>query len=205
MAGSTARQRARAVQDAVRRFQQQTAGMGVRNAPVRLTFNDDGPGDTRGLDRLFVGLDVTLDGVLAVMGEPAVLRTIREQFRLNFEGEKGRRPWPALAPRTVAERRRLGYGGAHPILVRTGALRQHVLRTPAQTRRVGSGAELRIAPSPSVNGVPKYRVLARGGRTPSGGRIPPRPMVVIDAQGAVRVTSAISRALRARAAANGLR
>lgn len=204
---STLAQQMRAVRQAVARFQQQTANgaSGPRSAPVRLTINDDDPANTRGFDRVFVGLEVTLDGLTTVLSDATVLRAVRDRFADNFARESGRTKWAALAPSTVQQRRRLGYGGAHPILKRTGALERHVLTTPAQTRRTAGGAELRIAPSPSVGGVRKYRVLAKGGTTPTGGRIPSRPMVVIDARGAVKVTSAISRALRARAAANGLR
>jgi hypothetical protein len=205
VAGSSPRDRTRAAERAVRRFQQQTSGRGPRDSPIRLTINDDDPANTRGFDRVFVGLGVTLSGLTSVLGDPAVLRVIRQQFERNFAEERGRTRWAQLAPSTVADRRRRGYGGAHPILVRTGALRRHVLTTPAKTTRQARGAELRIAPSPSVNGVRKYRMLAMGGVTPTGGRVPSRPMVVIDSSGAVRVTSAISRALRARAAANGLR
>lgn len=195
----------REVQRAVQRFQQQTAGRGPTAAPVRLTINDDDPANTRGFDRVFIGLEVTLNGLTTVLSDATVVKAVRDQFDRNFEREGGRTAWAPLAPATAAERRRLGYGARHPILDRTGALRRHVLTTPAQTRRVAGGAELRIQPSPSVGGVRKYRFLAKGGRTPTGGRVPARPMVVIDSSGAVKVTSAISRALRARAAANGLR
>lgn len=41
----------------------------------------------------------------------------------DTEGASGASgPWQPLAPRTVRERERLGYGGSHPILKRTGTL-----------------------------------------------------------------------------------
>lgn len=54
-----------------------------------------------------------------------ITQEIRAGFAENFAGEQtGQgRPWAALRPFTIAERTRLGYGGQHPILVRTGSLR----------------------------------------------------------------------------------
>lgn len=202
MSGSTPAQRGKAISAAVDRFNRtQAPGGGF----VRVSFNDDDAADTRGMDRVFTGLDVTLGSMATVLSSPGVLSVIREQFSRNFKTETGRTKWAGLAPSTVQDRMRRGYGGRHPILVRTGALRTHVLKTPAKTTTTARGAELRIAPSPSVGGVRKYRMLAKGGTTPTGGRVPGRPMVVIDKSGAVKVSSAISRALRLRAAANGIR
>lgn len=202
--GGTLRARVRAYVRALTRFDSQTAGSGPVSAPIRLTINDGDPASTTGFDRVFVSLGVTLGGMTAVLSDAAVLAAIRKAFEQNFDREGGRTSWPALASSTIVERRRKGYG-AGPILQRTGALKRHVLTTPAVTSTTGRGAQLRISPSPSVNGVRKYRILALGGRTPTGGRIPSRPMVVLTPQGSVKVTSAISRALQARAAANGLR
>lgn len=197
--GSTPRQRSAAAKRAVRKFNETTAA-GPGGGFVRVSFNDDDKANTKGFDRVFAGLGVTLGGMATVLSSPDVLAMIRAQFERNFAQEKGRRKWARLAPRTVQERIRRGYGGQHPILERTGALRRHVVSTPAQVTTTGRGATLRIAPGPSVNGVPKYRALAKG-----HGRVPARPMVVLDKSGSVKVSSAISRALRARAAANGLR
>lgn len=202
MTGSTPKQRGKAIGKAVDRFNAtQAPGGGF----VRVSFNDDDKADTRGMDRVFTGLDVTLGSMASVLSSPGILATIRDQFERNFDTETGRRKWAALRPSTVQERVRLGYGGRHPILQRTGALRTHVMRTPAKVSTTARGAELRIAPAPSVGGVRKYRFLAKGGTTPTGGRVPGRPMVVIDKTGATKVSSAISRALRQRAAANGIR
>lgn len=187
------------VRRAVDRFNKATtAGKGGHG--VRLTINDDDAASTTGFDRVFDGLGVTLAGLEVVLGSPPVVDAIREQFARNFDQEGGRSSWAALAPSTVEERQRLGYGGAHPILQRTGALRRHVLAAPARVTRSGTAAELRIRPGDSVGGVPKYLALAMGTH-----RMPGRPMVVIDSSGAVKVTSAISRALRQRAQASGLR
>lgn len=164
---------------------------------VRVTLNDDGPGDRTSVDRLFVGLGATLDAIPSALR--AAVPVIRAAHARNFASESsGYGGWPGLAPRTIRQRERLGFGGAHPILVRTGALRSHVLAAPAVVRKFPGGAELRIAPSPTVSGVPKYRALARG-YAPNN--LPARPMVSLDAKGRTAVTSAISRFLRQRAAA----
>lgn len=54
-----------------------------------------------------------------------VTQAIREGFAENFAGERSGtgRSWAALRPTTVLDRIRHGYGGSHPILVRTGSLR----------------------------------------------------------------------------------
>ena len=166
--------------------------------PIRLLINDDGPGDTRGFDRLFVGLGATLDAFPSVLRDaiPVVRAAHADVFAT--EGAAGRGAWRKLAPRTLDDRRRKGFPPG-PILVRTGALRAHVLNAPATITQGAGVVTLRIAPKPNARGVPKYRALARGGPN-----LPARPMVAIGPRQATKVTSAISRALRQRAAANGL-
>lgn len=56
---------------------------------------------------------------------PAVLATFRQIAADTFATEgasSAAGSWPQLAPRTIAERNRLGYPGPHPILRRTGRL-----------------------------------------------------------------------------------
>lgn len=165
---------------------------------IGVTIRDDSAAMAKGLDRIFDAFGATMDDV------PDVLRsavpTIREAHRAVFssEGSAGRGRWAPLAPRTLAERARLGFGPG-PILVRTGALRAHVLAAPAKVTRRGSTVELRIEPAPVVGGVPKYVYNALGTST-----IPGRPMVALGPAAAAKVTSTISRQLRARARANGL-
>lgn len=54
-----------------------------------------------------------------------VQEAIRASFAANFAAESaGATPWAPLAPRTVADRERLGYPGEHPILVRSGQYRR---------------------------------------------------------------------------------
>lgn len=181
---------------AVSDFKRTTSGAG-NAAAIRVTFNDDNAADTRSMSRLFTGLGATLDNMADVLRTEGA-DAIRKAFGDNFNRQGARGPWPALAPSTIAQRIRLGYG-AGPILQRTGALKRHVTTAPAQVTRTGRGIELRIRPGNVVAGRPKYVPLAMG-----TGRMPARPMVVLTPQAVAQVTGTISRALRARAQANGL-
>jgi hypothetical protein len=82
---------------------------------------------------LTVENELVVDRVLAGMDEraknpspawPAVVKAFQAIVARAFatEGASTGAPWPALAARTQAERRRLGFGPAHPILERTGTL-----------------------------------------------------------------------------------
>lgn len=73
-----------------------------------------------------------------------VHRTLEESFEAEqVDGEA----WAPLAVKTVAERERLGYGGAHPILVRTGSLKRALTESsdPHQSMDIrGSGGDRSI-------------------------------------------------------------
>lgn len=173
------------------------ATSGKTRGGLRLTINDDGPADRRGLDRIFVGLGATIDAFPEALR--AALPAVRSGHARNFATESsGFGGWAPLAPRTIAERVRLGFGPG-PKLVRTGQLRAHVLSAAPVVRRTAGGYELRIRPGDSVGGVPKYAANARG-----TDRIPARPMVSLTPAASRTVTSAISRFLRQRAAAHGI-
>lgn len=167
---------------------------------IRVTIVDDAAETRRGLDRVFDAFDATMDELPAVLRD--ALPAIRAGFAANFatEGAAGSGAWAPLAPRTLRDRARLGFGPG-PILTRTGALQAHVLGAPARITSGGGGVELRIRPDKVVDGVPKYDALAKGYAPNS---LPGRPMVVLGPASANRVASAISRSLRERARAHGL-
>lgn len=169
---------------------------------VQVTIVDDSAQNRRGFDRLFDAFALTIGDIPAVM-QSTLVPAVKAAHGRNFdsEGVAGRGKWAALAPRTLAERQRLGYGPG-PILTRTGALRAHVLGTPAVISRRGSSYELKIKPDRNVDGVPKYNALAMG---LANRNLPGRPMVTIGSAEATRITSAFMRGLRDRARANGLR
>lgn len=180
-----------------------TTGRGaVGHGFLRLTIEDDSAENDRGLDRLFDAMGATLDDMPAIFTDalPSIRAAHREVF--TSEGASGRGQWEGLAQRTREERVQLGYGASGPILVRTGALMAHVLSTVAQITRTGDGWELKIRPEREVDGVPKYDALAKGY---AANNLPGRPMVALGPAAAKRVTSAVQRAFRDRAQANGLR
>lgn len=205
MASDEARRYAK-LRDAVTRFERATRSTSG-GAAVRVTITDDAPGNTRGLDRVFTGLEAVVDAF------PDALRDAVPEIRLahravfSTEGTAGRGRWQPLAASTIADRRRKGYP-PDPILLRSGDLRRHVLEAPAVIRRTRGGWELVIAPERVVAGTgrPYYAIHARGGQAGRGGSatIPARPMVAVGPASAVRITSRISRYLRQVAAMRGL-
>lgn len=104
-------------------------------------------------------------------------RKIADRVRLgiahNFTTESaGGEPWPQLAVRTVAERRRLGFAGAHPIHQRTRQLKMSWTERGHPEHRESWGA---IADTTILT------IVSTDKRTPwlSGDydeHIPPRPM-----------------------------
>jgi hypothetical protein len=169
---------------------------------MRITIRDDSTENAKGLDRMFDAMGATIDDLPDIM--LAAVPTIRQAHAAVFksEGSEGRGAWEGLAERTRLERAALGYNPSSPILKRTGALEQHVLNTPAEVTRTGDSIELRIEPDVEVDGVPKYRALAKGYEA---NNLPGRPMVALGPTWAKRVTSTVQRAFRDRAQANGLR
>lgn len=168
---------------------------------LRVTIVDDSAENARGIDRIFDAFDRTIDEFPDVLRD--VLPLIRAAHRHNFEteGASGRGPWAPLAPRTLRDRRRGGYGPG-PILERGGALKAHVLGADADITTAGDTVTLKIRPDRMVGDVPKYDALAKG-YAPN--RLPGRPMVTVGPADAKIITSGVSRSLRARARANGLR
>lgn len=95
----------------------------------------------------------------------------------DFHEMEGRRfraegpGWAPLAPSTVTERTRAGYGGAHPILRRTDLLANSLNRTGAE------GAVVRVEPDELFVGTndPKARFHQEG-----SSRLPQRLVVQVD-------------------------
>lgn len=199
LAAALARFRAAVQRSASRRRVGGSPALGL----IRVTIRDDSAESAKGIDRLFDALGATINDVPSVLRDPRMIEVIRAAFARNFdsEGSTGRGAWAPLKPRTLAERARLGYGPG-PILTRSGALRAHVLTAEPQILGGAGVVQLRIEPSPVVDGVPKYRALAKG-YAPNN--LVGRPMVAIGPASAARITSSLQRALRERALRNGLR
>ena len=104
--------------------------------------------------------------------------TLRDAFDLNFAAEGP--GWTPLARRTVEERKRLGYGGDHPILEREGNLRNSVTDANDSNHieevvRVKEGViHLHMGSSH-----PEYDLLHYGGPNQYGYWVPGRPMMVV--------------------------
>jgi hypothetical protein len=94
-----------------------------------------------------------------------LLRGVRDAFD---EGDRGF--WQPLADFTVNERSRLGFGPAHPILIRTGEYLAsfHVDDTEANAVAIASDD-------------PRFQTLNFGGVTEDGRPVPPRPVVISEA------------------------
>ncbi len=70
----------------------------------------------------------TLQGRVADMSPvmKSIAAAMHDAVEENFEQE-GRPKWMPLAPATVKQREKLGYGGAHPILQRSGDLAKSIV------------------------------------------------------------------------------
>lgn len=88
-------------------------------APVRITLTLEGE---IVIDRVFAGLEERMTNLAPAW--PAVVQAFQAITSRAFasEGASTGAPWPQLAASTQSERRRRGFGAAHPILQRTGRL-----------------------------------------------------------------------------------
>jgi hypothetical protein len=99
---------------------------------------------------------------------------IRQRFKRNFAEEGYPDKWAQLRPRTVTERRKLGFGPAHPILVRTGDLMRGVTQVGhahniSELKRRGAVLTLTLSSSDE-----RFGRLSGGDETMAA-----RPMVVL--------------------------
>lgn len=99
--------------------------------------------------------------------------------QINTEGARSNSQYRDLAPSTVRQRLRLNYGGAHPILVRTGTLRSYVSQGfKAQVEK--NGRLIRIVLG---NDDPQLNLIANTMHFGSASRnIPPRKVVKLNQQ-----------------------
>lgn len=125
--------------------------------------------------------DAQLSRAVAEMNRPMMEaeKIIREEIAANFasESEAGTK-WAPLAPRTVEDRIRKGYGGEHPILERTGELKSGM-------KGSSDNESAEVGPSEDI---PYAGVQNDGSKD---GKIPARPYLRISAKGEERISDAI--------------
>lgn len=114
----------------------------------------------------------------------------RASARFAAEGDDAVGQWLPLDATTVQIRLALGYGGAHPINVRTRDLLTYIITAAPQTGRVAEGMELTF---PSSGGDPliqeKIRTAQMGKSVPS---TPPRPVVALSEKDSSDLTMLLS-------------
>lgn len=137
-------------------------------------------GDSRDVARRLMGMDRAFqaDRMAAwlVTGVDPLLRqnTDRNFGSESFDGE----PWQSLKPYTVSERERHGFPGEHPINVRTGQMKRHLLDDPPRIAVQTLGATL-WSPGDEGSGTTakKVKIAQMGGTTPEGHHVPARPVL----------------------------
>lgn len=113
---------------------------------------------------------------------PRERRTIGDVIRRgiwrNFQTESwgGGQPWVRLRPRTIQERRELGFAGEHPILKRTGSLRDSIIipTHPLHDEQWGTFAGATVVVIRSED----ERIPTLAGGSPWE-NIPPRPIFLL--------------------------
>lgn len=131
--------------------------------PTRLSFDFYGDQQLdRTLERFELGA-TDASPAFEKIGD-SLARAERRQFK--SEGNYGSAGWAPLAPRTVRERQRLGYGGEHPILVRTGDLRDSLTVRPfgvdvveTQFAVFGSGVDYGLFHQQGGDNLPQRRPI----------------------------------------------
>lgn len=137
------------------------------------------------IDRMLRGIESRATNLEPIW--PAVVKVFRTVVDRAFrsEGSSTGAPWKPLAPRTQADRKRLGFPPAHPILQRTCALRRALT--------IGEGAfvattasSMRYVVSDEAAGYFKYH-QSKQPRT----RLPRRAPVLLTADDATAIVRPI--------------
>lgn len=105
----------------------------------------------------------------------------RASDRFDTEGDTASGRWADLKPFTESTREALGYGGSHPINVRTGQLRAWLTSNMGELRTAGGQTALLEWPSapPMANElIDKLQVAQQGLQNP---KTVARPVVAVDA------------------------
>lgn len=89
-------------------------------------------------------MDAVSDAELATWLGSDVVQIMQERARARFasEGDDASGRWAPLAPSTIEDRLRSGYGGAHPINRRTGELERAITGATGAVEAFGGGTQL---------------------------------------------------------------
>lgn len=127
----------------------------------------------------------SVDLALSPFGLQSFLRTqvdpyirLRAEQRFAMEGDDVTGPWAPLQTSTVAIRESLGFPGPGPINVRTGDLKEYVLRSPAHFAPFGGGAMMSV-PGPPPSGSEAGAAYSTAQMGKSRPHTPPRPVLAL--------------------------
>lgn len=139
-------------------------------------------GDSKYVEKMIDHLDQKLGpqgltSFLAMSVFPYLLN--RAQQRFQNEGDDAVGKWAPLAPATEVIRQTMGYGGAHPINVRTGELERYITQgsVTSSVRASGLGAFLQHPASPPTGKLKSKLKTAQQGDPSFGRGVPPRPVL----------------------------
>lgn len=141
-------------------------------------------GDSRAVDNMLRSLynafgdEMIATEFLEAAVDPLLRKSIEERFA--SEGDAASGPWAPLAEATVARREAAGFPGAHPINVRTGAMKRHLVDDPPKIVPHSLGATMWSPGSPGdAQMQSKVRTAQMGGVTPEGSSVPARPVLLV--------------------------
>lgn len=131
------------------------------------------------LGRLIVGLSppALSEAFLGGIVEPYLISEAENRFASEGDEAVGGK-WEPLTEATIRVREDLGYGGAHPINVRTGELKGHVTSGGESTPEA-YGALLEFPGKAEGELATKMEHAQAGGISTSGKSFPARPVIAL--------------------------
>lgn len=142
-------------------------------------------GDSREVHLRLKGLEQAFNPVLmaANLFRRRIHDDVVEQIERRFQSETDPtgKPWAPLAPYTEQMRADGGFGPAHPINVRTGTMKRHLLDSPPSIIPTPGSVTYRHPATPGEGDVPnKIKVAQMGGQQSGFRDTPPRPVLGMD-------------------------
>lgn len=132
--------------------------------------------DTRSVEHMLMRLDSAISpvGLVAFLGgtvDPYLRQRASERFANEGDDVTGK--WAPLSQATQSIRQQMGYGGAHPINVRTGEMEDYITDSPNNLAAHPWGASLTLPGNePQGELLKKVRGAQQGEN-----QAPPRPVI----------------------------